>query len=145
MSIDIRRALDYMKQDISSGDFSKLKFDYEIADEGKRSTASANLTLGGTASVYVFFNAYPGGGAWFRAVFDKIEKSPAVLSLINDFNDDNLFFKAYVTEKGYLELDHFFVADTEDTYRYYAGEFLSRLAKLASHETLKKLTDLTHK
>lgn len=142
LKLNLTKIMGYVKKELKS-DWKKLNFTYK--HEKDEINVAASLTLNNhDDDIRAIINVYIGGGATFRAVFDKIEKTSEVLSLVNDFNDDNLFFKAFVRDDGYLELRHFMVCYDEKIFKDYSGEFLSRLAKLADNKILQKLTKLTH-
>ncbi len=142
MSLNIKKVLQMIRKEIEK-EWSQLTFEYEV--ESDEVSASANLTLNHhDDDIRAIITAYPGGGCVFRAVFDKIEKTTDILNYLNDFNYDNPFFNAFIRDDGYLELRHFFVCFEEAMFKSYAGEFLSRLARLADNEYLQRLTQFTH-
>lgn len=142
MAINIKRALTFLKRSLDK-DWGKIDFKYsqESKDEIK---ATAEVTLNGfDDDIMLIINGYAGGGTSFRAVFDKIEKNPQTLALVNEFNDNNAFFKAFIRTDGYLELCNFFICFDECMYRDYGSEFLYRVVDLQKNDTMKKLSALT--
>lgn len=140
--LNVQKVLQLLRKNLER-DWAKLDFEYVSGKDEVR--ARASLTLNNhDDDIEAIIAAYPGGGAVFRAVFDKIEKTEAVLGLLNDFNNDDPFFKAFVREDEYLELRHFFVCYEEAMFKSYAGEFLARLAGLADNKILQELTLYTH-
>ncbi len=142
MDLNTKKVLVLMRRQLDK-EWGKIDFEYSSSKD--EVSATANLTLNNhDDDIRAIITAYPGGGAVFRAVFDKIEKTSEVMSLLNDFNYDNAFFKAFIRDDGYLELRHFFICFEANMFKSYGGEFMSRLARLADNEYLKKLTRYTH-
>ena len=84
-----------------------------------------------------------GGGATFYAVFDKLDETPTTLRLLNEFNEDTLFFSAYIGSKGYLTLRHFTIWNDPKELKAFANEALSRLGGMADNEILQRITKYT--
>lgn len=142
MNLNIKKVLKLVQKQLDK-EWENINFEYSTAKD--EVNAATNLTLNNhDDDIRAIITAYPGGGAVFRAVFDRIEKSPEVLNLLNDFNYDNPFFNAFIRDDGYLELRHFFICYEENMFKSYAGEFMTRLARLAEDECLQKLTHYTH-
>lgn len=142
MKLNVKRALALLQRDLKKN-WSKLDFEYEIKED-KISVAST-LTLNNVeGSIRAIISVYSGGGTICRAVLDKIDATEDTLNAINRFNDDNVFFKAFIREDGYLELSSFFVAYEIGMLKFYASEFLSRLADLADDEIIQGLAKLTY-
>ena len=141
--LDIIR--DYIEEDLDDSGYSdKLEFEYEQDDEYVTVSASGVTLKNHDDDIYVEISAYTGGGCTMRAVFDKIDKTTSALSLLNDFNEDSFYFKAYIRDDGYLTVKHAFIVLDESSYKDCASEFLGRVAGLADNEILQKLTRLTH-
>ena len=112
-------------------------------DNGIKAVAS-DITLNGfDDDIMLIIRGYEGGGFVCRAVFDKIEKTPHALDLLNTFNDNSAFFKAFIREDGYLELYHFFVCYDVKVYKEYGSEFLCRAADLNKDDAMVELASLT--
>lgn len=141
MTINLRNVLAYMKEDLRGWD--KINFEFTTTNDDV--TAKADITINSiNANVMIIIKAYSGGGAVFRAVFDKIEKTPRILSLLNDFNRSSAFFKGFIRNDDYLELEHYFVCYEEGMFRDYCSEFLVRLSNAAKEEELRRLVDYTY-
>ena len=142
MNLNIKKVLTLVQKQLDK-EWGKISFEYSTAKD--EVNATANLTLNNhDDDIRAIITAYPGGGTVFRAIFDKIDKSSEVLDLLNEFNCDNPFFNAFIRNDGYLELRHFFICYEENMFKSYAGEFMTRLARLADDECLQKLTRYTH-
>ena len=92
------------------------------------------------------FSVNDGGGCIFRAVFDKTKPSRKVLKLINAFNEDCLFFNAYIRtdrKNRYLTLRHFTIWDTADELASFARETVSRFVDLSDDKLFRKITKYT--
>ena len=136
MDLNIKKAYNFIQNHLNK-EWGDIDFDYSISKDEVNVTA--DLELNNHGNVYAEMIVYQGGGTWFRAFFGEIEKTPEVLELLNEFNYNEPFFKAFIGDGGF-ELRHFFVCFEEDMLKSYAGEFLTRLAGLADDECLKKLT-----
>ena len=142
MALNMKKALKYIQKDLEKN-WKNITFSYK--QEGKDELkVDAEVELNGfDDNIMLIINGTAGGGFWCRAVFDKIEKTPEALEIVNAFNDGEIFFKAYIREDGYLELDNFFICYDEKVYGEYASEFLIRLADLNENEYMQQLSHLT--
>ena len=144
MALNMKKALALLKKDLDKN-WSKLDFQYSMEENGIKAVAS-NITLNGfDDDIMLIIRGYEGGGFVCRAVFDKIEKTTEALELLNQFNDNNSFFKAFIREDGYLELCNFFICYDVKVYKEYGSEFLCRAADLNQDEAMTRLTALTIK
>ena len=142
MTLNLRRLMSYIRRDLQQN-WRAIDIEYKTGD-GKIDI-TANLTLKNMDDdIRFIITIYEGGGSNFRAVFDKIEKTPGVLNLVNEFNNSNISYWAFVRDDGYLELRHWFFCFNEDVLKSYANEMLWRLSKLADDSTLQTLTRHTH-
>lgn len=142
MGVNIKKIKAYLEKELSK---KWANLDFECEYEKDSVTFAASLTLNNhDDDIRAIIEAYEGGGSLFRAVFDKIDLTEDVLRLLNEFNADDPFFKAYVREDGFLELRHFFVCYDESMFKSYASEFLIRLADMADNEILQALTENTY-
>ena len=142
MRVNLKKIMSNIQKKIKK-DWRKLNFDYSL--ERNEVDVTANLTLNNhDDDIRVVINVYDGGMAFFRAVFDKADVTPELLTLLNKFNDDNSFFTAFVREDGYLELRNVIAFYDDKVFKEYPGEFLTRLANLADDETLQQITSMTH-
>ncbi len=143
MKLNIRKAMTLVRKELER-DWNKLTFTYK-AERDEATAQATGVTLNNhDDDISVLITVYSGGGSVFRAVFDKIEKTNEVLALLQQFNYDDPFFKAFVRDDGYLELRHYFVCYEVNMFKNYAGEFMSRLAGLADDKNLQNLTRYTH-
>lgn len=143
MSLNIKRVMSFVKKELDR-EWSKIGFEYLV--EEREALAAANISLSGMDDdIKIIISAYPGGGAVFRVIFDLIDETPAVLSLLNKFNSDSPFFNAFIGKEGYLELRHFFICYEENMFKSYPSEFMVRIAQLSENEYIRELTRYTHK
>ena len=142
MAFSINKALKFMERKLNS-EWSKITFEYELEDD--EASATANITLNNhDDDIRVILTVYPSSMCNFRAVFDKLDKTNRSLDLVNTFNDNSLFFKAYIREDSYLEIDHTFFCYNEADLEDYSNEFMYKLANLADNETLQAITKMTY-
>ena len=125
-----------------------LGITFKLKEEGDRFLLYADgVTLKNHKSdIRLEFSVNDGGGAKFRAVFDRLKPSKGNLSRINDFNEDSLFFHAYIrTDKKnrYFTLRHFTIWDEPSEVYSFVNETMSRFTKLSDNKLLKKITRRT--
>ena len=92
------------------------------------------------------FKVNDGGGCTFRAVFDRIKPTRRVLKLINAFNEDCLFFNAFIRtdrKNRFLTIRHFTIWDDADQLASFARETVSRFVDLSDDKIFRKLTKYT--
>lgn len=142
MKLNVKKALELMEKDVKRN-WKKLDWEYEIKTD--EVSVGANVALDNIkGGVRAMIKAFSGGGTICRAVFDKIEPTEEVLKLINQFNEEDYFFKAFIREDGFLELSSFFVAYEINMFKSYASEFLYRLADLADNGIIQTLASFTY-
>lgn len=142
MQLNTKKALAYLQKDFSKN-WGNLDFSYTQVDKDE-AKVTAEVTLNGfDDDISLVINVYGGGTAQFRAVFDKLAINADTLALLNQFNDSNPFFKAFIRNDGYLELAHFISCYSEDIFKHYGNEFLYRILDLQESEALKELSALT--
>jgi len=143
--LNMKKAVAFMRKDLEKN-WGKINFSYEDrgGDNGIKIEADVTLT-GFDDSILVVINAYPGGFAYFRAIFDKIQPTAEVLQLVNKFNNENSFFKAIVRDDNFLEIKNPIVVYDEVVFKSYANEFLYQLLDVKDSDVMKKLASLTSK
>lgn len=142
MAINVRKALAIIQKDLAKT-WKKLDFDYEIVDNDEIKVKSSVTLTNVDDDILIIINVYSSGRCGFRAVFDKIEKTGEALYLVNQFNDERSYFKAYIREDGYLEFKHLTVCYDLKNLVTYASDFLYEVAELADVETVTALGNLT--
>ena len=147
MALDVYKALKQFKKTLAE-DWSKISFNFEIKGEDEDSEqawATADVSINGfDDDIRLIFTAYAGGGVEFRAVFDKIDKTNDVLTLVHEFNRRNFFFKMFVRTDEYLELKHAFICDDVDLLDSYISECLYRIIDMNKNDIVKALSEHTH-
>ena len=146
MALDVYKAMKYLKKGLTEN-WSKISFDFKIEGEedNERARATADVTLNGfDDDIHLVFTARSGSGVDFNAVFDKLDLTNEVMMLLNEFNENEFYFKLYVRNDGYLNINHDFICDDESMLEDYVGECLSRLADLSDDDIMQVLTAHTH-
>jgi hypothetical protein len=77
-------------------------------------------------------------------VFDKINKNSTTLELVNSFNANNFYLKAFIRDDGYFEIAHETVTYEESYYKDCSSEFLSRLPDLSDVAEVKRLVSMLY-
>ena len=77
-------------------------------------------------------------------VFNKVDETTRSLEILNSFNLNNSYFKAYIADNGYLVIKHFYIIQDEESYTDCVGEFLYRAKKLPDDNDVQKLYSLSY-
>lgn len=139
MKINVKKAMQLLEKYFKK-EWSKITFNYKLESEKFQITADVTLK-GFDQDLLLVIDGYEGGGASFRVVFDKFNDTADLYEKMNKFNDENLFFKAFLRNDGYFELKHFIVMYDVNTYSDYGNEFLHRVLKLNEFDTLIEITE----
>ena len=141
MKLNLNNVMNLITNDLKKWD--KLHFESTITNE--KVEAKAEITINSlNCNVMAVITVYSGGGTLFRAIFDKIEKTPKTLNLVNAYNSNGSFFKAFIRDDDYLELEHYFVCYEEHMLDEYASEFLVRLSDVTKEEEIRRLVSYTY-
>ena len=122
---------------------SKLGFDYDIQDD--------KVTVNGTVTtktyddgIYIDASLYESGNLCVTFVFDEVEPSLEVYRLINEFNDNVGYLKAYITtrnEKNFLAIDYYVLNNESEEVAQ--QEFEYALMKVVNDSVSKYLLPIT--
>lgn len=147
MEFDVYKALKQFRATLTK-DWTKLTFDYEIKGDGDKEKAVATATgvsLNGLDDdITIIFAANKSGVVQFRAVFDKIDATNEVLNLVHEYNRTAYFFKMFVRDDEYLEIQQSFICYDPIDIDEYIGECMARLINTNKNELVKTLTQYTH-
>ena len=133
----------YIEQDIKDCGYNKeFNFKYELDDESLQLTATTDL--GNLDDMYIIITANNGGGCSMSLVFNKVDETTRSLEILNSFNLNNSYFKAYIADNGYLVIKHFYIIQDEESYTDCVGEFLYRAKKLPDDNDVQKLYNLSY-
>ena len=147
MEFDVYKALKQFRATLTK-DWAKLTFDYEIKGDGDKEKAAATATgvsLNGLDDdITIIFSANKSGVVQFRAVFDKIDATNEVLNLVHEYNRTAYFFKMFVRDDEYLEIQQSFICYDPIDIDEYIGECMARLINTNKNELVKTLTQYTH-
>jgi hypothetical protein len=96
-------------------------------------------------SILATYRLFENGVAVFAFVFDQLDKTNTSFKLLNDFNDQVTWFKAYVNDGNYLRLEHAaFEVSSPDELKEMLEFFHTKLVDEKTVKYLKPLTDLTN-
>jgi hypothetical protein len=104
MAFKMTKALAILKKSLDKS-HGHLTFEYKVEEDVAQASASINVA-DLDDEVSVFYDIYANGIYTFRAVFDKIEKTPENLALLNDFNGGRNGLCGFIRDDGYLEFDY---------------------------------------
>lgn len=129
--------------DVVENNWNKLGFDYDIKEN--------KVTVNGTISsktyddgIYIDASLYDSGNLCVTLVFDQIDPTIEVYQLINTFNDNVGYLKAYITErseKNFLAIDYYVLNNA--TEEIAQEEFSYALLKVVDESVSKYLLPLT--
>lgn len=124
-------------------EWSKLTFDIKQKDNYLELIANVT-TQSFDDDVRVEVDLYPDGLLFITFVFDSIDRTQTAYRLINDFNDNVAYLKAFITTRNntdYLCLEY--MAYDVVTEENGLTIFNAMLTKLVNDKTLKYLKPLT--
>ena len=141
MCVNLKRAMFFMKEY-----FDKIREDlnlkYNIID-GKKAEVFGSVTYKSLKSeIALIAKVYAEGWAYFKLVFDKIDKNLQSLSLVQSLNNEDPFFTAFIRGDGFLELAHVVRVYNEKFLGEYSAEFMKRAILVLKNKNLKKLDEL---
>jgi len=146
MQYDLNVARKILRNHLSDK-WDSIDFSYDLNDENLH--VSAEVTLKAfDDDISIFIDVFNGGMAYFRAVFDKVnpQKISNILDYfrtLNQFNNEDLYFRAYVREDQYLVIDHSTSYNDESDLPAFVDECLIRLSKTGESKPLRILTAAT--
>ena len=89
-------------------EWGNLEFDYELESDSVDISGSFTLTKCGVGlNVLQEMCFCDTGLVMFDVTFDKLDATLENLMLVNKLNSETPFFKAYITDKGYLRLSRY--------------------------------------
>lgn len=135
-----QKAIEALKQHLKGIDFkAEIKNNGEFLD-----VYQEGLVLEGLDNaIYVSLQLTKGGYGFFCLTFDKLKKSAKTLEMVNRFNADNPFLKAYIHDNGHLAIENNVAIFSEIEFAEQAIEFMYRGSELAKDNNLIALAKLT--
>lgn len=128
--------------------FNRWGIDFDIntkrLNNGREKVeATSSLTLKGyDDNIYARFSFYETGVAEYLFTFDQLVKNSETLNLVNTFNEESLWFKAFIDDK-YLQITHTVLNMEDDQVADYTNSILEEMADDGMKEYLTPLTMLT--
>lgn len=132
-----------------ASDYQHLDFELDNDSTNEKTIFTANITCDEyDDEIYVKVIVYNSGSIHVFFTFDKIEVSLKTLLMINTFNDETSWLKAYITEinnNNYLELHMAFPNSTNDDEASSNISFaLENLLNESVINLLRPITNLTY-
>ena len=94
--------------------------------------------------VRVAINVYPNGGFLLDYIFDQFDLNVDTCEFINQYNQNVLFFKAFVNEGGFLEIAATNMeSDNEDSVIHKVAFLMNSIVSDDNLEYLRPLTEIT--
>lgn len=84
----------------------KVEHEFEEKDDLLRMTSSLSIKAYGNEGIFLIIGAFKSGSAYCKFVFDKVERVRDVSLIMNEFNNSQSWFRAYVREDKYFEISH---------------------------------------
>lgn len=119
-----------------------LDFEYKMID-GHLEAKNEITIKGFDDGIYCQFRLYESGVVSYCFTFDKIEMTGRVMVLVNNFNANFPFLKAYL-ENGYLRIDHVVYNMRNEDLGEYTSGIMSEIISDKCKKYLTPLTELTH-
>lgn len=118
---------------------------FSISEDGSTLSFTFDLTLEGIDDAILFeVSVSDNGSTICRAFFDVLPKNEYTLNLINDFNCEVFFFKAYITKHdGFLVLENNFICLNIGEVKVTFSYFVNVLGALSFNDLFRKLTLIT--
>lgn len=120
-----------------------ITFTPTLSDDGKELKISGNVRMKGHDDGILAILECEAGFATMTMVFDKIGKTEYTLNLVNRLNCEQVFFRCFIRDDGYLVLDSCFDVYGEQDFAISAALFFNKAKMVGEHSTLKELTRLT--
>ena len=127
-------------------DMSKeLELEYEIKVEDDSVIWTFDTSLKAfDDNIMAYFRIFESGAAMFTFTFDRLVIDEQTLRMVNDLNENNYFFRAYIdSEDGYLRLEHVALFVEQDDLAGYTNAILERFVDDKLKELLTPLCILT--
>lgn len=119
-----------------------LDFEYEVNDKGDL-IATNSITINGfDDDVYCRFRLCEDNLVVYSFTFDKLQKTDRACRLVNDFNQNCMFFKAH-TDGDYLKVQHVAYVLNEDDLEEYTNQVMNSLVSDHVKKYLAPLCELT--
>lgn len=120
-----------------------LEFEVELEPGNKRVRATDSLSIDGfDDDIFADFRFYESGACEYLFTFDKLWKEESTLALVNDYNANSVWFKAYLDEE-YLRITHTVCNLTDDALEQYTNRILAYMVEEDNKKILYPLTELT--
>ncbi len=118
----------------------------EERENSIRLKANASITstlLGGKRNTLCLIDIYASGSVYFEFVLDKLNKNSYTLQLFNQYNSNSLWYKAFISESGYLILMHSVFRLNNEMLLQYVSDVFQEMVSEDNLTDLKPLADLT--
>ena len=126
-------------------EWSNLEFEYSFENDGVTATADLTLTKCDVELPALVELSYCDNGlVMYDVTFDKLDVTFDNLVLVNQLNSDCSFFKAYITDKGYLRLSRYVDIYDESEVAECTETFFAFLLADSMDEDMKNVIPLLH-
>ncbi len=143
MSFNLTKALKYLQKGINKR-YPDFDFEYGFEDDCFKAVATGLTLKGIDDDIFISIRGYRSGGIMFTLIFDTLPLTARNLDLVNTFNEEDPYFKAYISEeKNYLKLENFHLCYEESEFESAVGEFFARVVDLNEDKNFVKLASLT--
>ena len=121
----------------------KLDFTVEIKDNDRVYCKNSLKIKSFDDDILGEIIVYKVGGIIFSFTFDKLPTTENVLKIINNLNADSAMFRAYISQNGYLRLEHIAWRINPDCVGEYVEHILGELVNDKLKPFLTPLCELS--
>ncbi len=125
---------------------SHLGLRYTAERKGNYVHAKSDVTLkayGDRGSILLTIDVYESNTLIFNFVFDKLPVNNYTLQLVHNFNRDNIWFRAFIRNDGYLVLAHTGCEVDENTILPYMKGIINALTSDSITNLARPMVSLT--
>ncbi len=123
----------------------QLGLDFEFGLGEDRLTAKNSVSIDGyDDDVFISFVVFKSGSYGVDFVFDKIDRTPQALELLQNFNENSVWLAAFIRDDGYLVLRYNVMQLSDDDVVQNTESVMQKLISPEIREVLTPLTRLTY-
>ena len=140
--MNIDNALILIKKDLETN-WPELEF--RFSNDGTKARAEGEIWVDGiNHELHTFITVTPSGGASFVLGLGKIDKTPKVLELLNEYNSKGGLLKIVADKNNMLILSHGIICYDERMLTNYTSVFLNSFCDALENETIIKLNGYSY-
>ena len=125
---------------------NNIKLDVEVKNDDDRVVLSANVTINdlGDEDILLMVTVLDNYEAFVTFTLDTLYKDEEALNLVNDLNNSQAVFRAFINDDGYVKLTHYvYNAGNPDDFREVVSFCLEKFVEDDILELLQPICELT--